>query len=624
MMRRFTLLWLAVFGLITGATSPAEAGDMIPGALPGVNVYPQTIVTTENGNNVSIEITLTSPPAQGQTVEITLQSTDVTECTLANSTLTFDATNWNVPQFITAMPGPSGDGNDGDVGFSLEFSPVVSGDSTYTGMTIPAIKMTNQNIDGISVIVVDPGVALETSESGGTDILEIYAGSDVTPLGDVSVVVTASPASEVLLSINGGNPSSQVTVQLTAGNGYSNLVTLHGQDDFLQDGDAPFTITTSTAVTGDPSYHGLNPADTSGRNIDNDVLCIVLPLPEPGLTVFPASILTTEDGVAVPIGVVLDAPPAPGETVMVSLISSDNTEGTLSPGTLTFDVSNWEVPQTVTLTPGASGDGNDGDVGYSIDFGPAVSGDPDYNGIGTLSIPVTNRNAEGISTILIDPADGLETTEDGVTATFDIYAVSAFLPPVFPITVPISVSNSSEVLLSINNGIQSANKNVVLDAGNGFRQTVTVHGQEDAVLDGDAPFTITTSPVVTIEVAYNGINPPDVSGRNLDNELDCAIGFFHTADQDRSSTIDLNEVLRVVQFYNAGGFGCQQGTEDGFTVNGTNRASCCPHHSDFASGGEDWTIELTELLRLIQFYNSGAYFRCPGECTEDGFCAGTN
>jgi len=53
---------------------------------------------------------------------------------------------------------------------------------------------------------------------------------------------------------------------------------------------------------------------------------------------------------------------------------------------------------------------------------------------------------------------------------------------------------------------------------------------------------------------------------------------------------------------------------------GANHA-CAPHASDY-DGGASWTIMLTELLRLIQFYNSGGYHACPGEGTEDGYCPG--
>ncbi|MFA6227594.1 MAG: immunoglobulin domain-containing protein [Patescibacteria group bacterium] len=36
----------------------------------------------------------------------------------------------------------------------------------------------------------------------------------------------------------------------------------------------------------------------------------------------------------------------------------------------------------------------------------------------------------------------------------------------------------------------------------------------------------------------------------------------------------------------------------------------------------DGIISLAELLRVIQFYNSGAYHACPEVGTEDGFCCG--
>lgn len=47
---------------------------------------------------------------------------------------------------------------------------------------------------------------------------------------------------------------------------------------------------------------------------------------------------------------------------------------------------------------------------------------------------------------------------------------------------------------------------------------------------------------------------------------------------------------------------------------------CPPHASDYAP--QDWRITLTELLRVIQFYNmpGGAYHASPG--TEDDFAPG--
>ncbi len=45
---------------------------------------------------------------------------------------------------------------------------------------------------------------------------------------------------------------------------------------------------------------------------------------------------------------------------------------------------------------------------------------------------------------------------------------------------------------------------------------------------------------------------------------------------------------------------------------------CSPHSADY--NPQDWQIGLSELLRVIQFYNSGGYHACVGG--EDGFCPG--
>ena len=95
-----------------------------------------------------------------------------------------------------------------------------------------------------------------------------------------------------------------------------------------------------------------------------------------------------------------------------------------------------------------------------------------------------------------------------------------------------------------------------------------------------------------------------------------------SADQDADFIIALGELLRVIQFYNAGGLHCAEtsgATEDGYLPGAGLNLSCDPHSTDFAP--QNWSINLTELLRLIQFYNIGGYTPC--ETGEDGFCPGT-
>lgn len=96
----------------------------------------------------------------------------------------------------------------------------------------------------------------------------------------------------------------------------------------------------------------------------------------------------------------------------------------------------------------------------------------------------------------------------------------------------------------------------------------------------------------------------------------------HTADQNGDKQIDLSELLRVGQLYRSGSFHCQVGTEDGYAPGVGGVSTCAVHASDY--NPEDWRISLSELLRLIQFHNAGGYHACPDAdpSTEDRYCLG--
>jgi hypothetical protein len=99
---------------------------------------------------------------------------------------------------------------------------------------------------------------------------------------------------------------------------------------------------------------------------------------------------------------------------------------------------------------------------------------------------------------------------------------------------------------------------------------------------------------------------------------------LHSADSNGDGVIALSELLRIIQFFNSGALRCAappSATEDGYAP-GPGDQSCAPHDADY--NPQDWRIVLAELLRMIQFFNSGAYHHCPERVppTEDGYCPG--
>ena len=98
-------------------------------------------------------------------------------------------------------------------------------------------------------------------------------------------------------------------------------------------------------------------------------------------------------------------------------------------------------------------------------------------------------------------------------------------------------------------------------------------------------------------------------------------GILCHADINGDSIVQLNELLRLIQLYNAGQYHCAENagaSEDGFELIAPPSEPACVLHSVDQNG--DKSISLSELLRGIQLYNLGGYTWCPGGGTEDGFC----
>lgn len=103
-----------------------------------------------------------------------------------------------------------------------------------------------------------------------------------------------------------------------------------------------------------------------------------------------AGTLVDESGGAADFDVVLTSEPT--ADVTVSLLLSDEGEGTLSEATLTFTPTNWDVGQSVTVA-GAADNLVDADVAFDL-MATATSTDAVYDGVAVADVSITNENKD--------------------------------------------------------------------------------------------------------------------------------------------------------------------------------------------------------------------------------------
>lgn len=91
----------------------------------------------------------------------------------------------------------------------------------------------------------------------------------------------------------------------------------------------------------------------------------------------------------------------------------------------------------------------------------------------------------------------------------------------------------------------------------------------------------------------------------------------HTADRDNDNVISLSELLRLVQLFNAGGFGCDVKAEDLYSPDST-ATNCDAHALDYST--QNFRFDFSELLRGVQLFNFGRYNYCANGTTPDPYC----
>lgn len=482
-----------VLALLTFALAMAcHGGGGGSGPAAGFTVTPTSgLVTTEAGGTDTFTVVLMRRPTRDVTVG--LSSSNPAEGTVAPASLTFTAVNWNTPQTVT-VTGVDDSTDDGDVAYRIVIAAAVSTDAAYNGLDPADVTAINTN-DDTAGVTVTPTSGLFTSESGGT--AKFTVALDTLPTADVTIAVgsldtlegTVSPTSLTFTSVDGMTPQT---------------VTITGVDDGNNpDGPVAFTIQLAPAASADPKYNGMDPADVSVTNNDND---------SPGITITPTlGLTTTEAGGTATFSIACNSTPA--ANVTISITSSNPAEGTPSTALLTFTPANATTPQIVTIT-GVDDAVDDGDVAYTIVTGNTSSTDASYNGLVIPDVSVTNQNDDTAGATVVqdgpfDPVTGeLLTTESGDSATFEVFLNSQ---PTADVTIQLSSSRPSE-------GTVSPSSLTFTSADWDTSQVVTVTGVDDPAADGNQAYSIVTAQATSADPKYSLVNADDVPCVNEDDD----------------------------------------------------------------------------------------------------------
>ncbi len=386
-------------GGVLGTSSPATTVNVEAGSLAGTGTIKGNLTNSGQLSPGSPIGTLTVTGSFNQT---------------ASGSLDVDLTGTAAGQFSQLAAGGTA-----TLGGALDVT-VASGFVAPTGSAFAIVTAASVN----GQFATTSGLNL----GGGNSLEAIYDPADVTLLSQAaagvqvsptsglvssqagetatfSVVLTTQPADSVSFGVsssntNAGTVSTSQLIFTTANWNIPQNVTVTGVDDQMDDGDVPYTIVIAPAVSSDPAYNGFQAPAVSVTNHGTVIA---------GITVAPVSgLVTTSVGGSATFTVVLNSKPA--AEVDIGLSSSNTSEGVVSTGSLAFTASDWNVPQTVTVT-GVVGGGEAGSVAYSVVFAAATSTDPKYNGLVAAPVSVTNVNPAPdlqVANLKVLPSTGVE------------------------------------------------------------------------------------------------------------------------------------------------------------------------------------------------------------------------
>lgn len=345
---------VAISGVATSHSSVSDAVDVTDNDIATLTVAIDAAEISENGGATTA--TVTRNTETDAPLEVTLVSSNTGAATVQNTVV--------IAAGQTTSPAFAINGVDNAV---VDGTRTATINATSTGFVAGAdsINVTDDDAPQLTVTILDASI----SEADGVSATTATVSRNDDTTHSLVVTLASGDASEVAV---------QTTVTIAAGQTTSLPFNLDAVDDIIVDGTQIVGITaTSTTHAGDTATIEVTDDEVAGFTVSES----------DGYT------LVFENGTSDTFRVQLDGQPT--SDVVIDVSSSDTDEVTVSPSSLTFSESNWNVPQWVTVT-GVDDNIVDGDVAINVTLSvnDGLSSDSFDNVVDQFVI-VTNRDVDG-------------------------------------------------------------------------------------------------------------------------------------------------------------------------------------------------------------------------------------
>ncbi len=434
----------------------------------GVSIRPEELTIAEGASD-RYEVVLTSQPSHDVTVTITHSGDG--DIGMDHQELTFTGSDWETPQAVTVSAAQDDDARDDAASLS---HTVASADADYNGIGVSEVEVAVTDDETASVSILPEEL---TMAEGGSDSYRVVLTSQ--PAHDVTVTISYSGDQDVSiddqeLTFTGSDWETPQAVTVSA-----------DQDEDARDDAA--TLSHSVAST-DGDYNGITVPEVDVTATDDETA---------GVSITPRQ-LTIAEGGSDSYEVVLTSQPA--HDVIVTITHSGDGDIGNDHQELTFTGSDWETPQTVTVSADQDEDARDDTATLSHSV---ASTDGDYNGIGVSEVEVTATDDETAGVSILP--EELTIAEGGS----DTYQVVLTSKPAHDVIVTITHNGDADI-------DSDPHRLNFLSSDWGTVQTVMVTSSQDAdAIDDTAAL---SHAVASTDEDYNGIAVPEVVVAVTDDE----------------------------------------------------------------------------------------------------------